>query len=71
VFARALAAWGDDEIKDQTGRKHKWRSELVEKLAKLQRRDGSWVNEADRWMEGHPALTTAYALLALQAAYPQ
>ena len=30
--------------------------------------DGSWSNEADRWMEGHPVLTTAYAMLALQAA---
>lgn len=71
VFARALAAWGEDVIADHAGRKHNWRAELVEKLAKLQRRDGSWVNEADRWMEGRPALTTAYALLALQAAYPQ
>ena len=71
VFARALAAWGEDHITDRAGRGHNWRRELVAQLAKLQRRDGSWVNEADRWMEGHPALTTAYALLALQAAYPR
>ena len=71
VFARALAAWGEDAVTDHGGRKHNWRAELVEKLAGLQRRDGSWVNEADRWMEDRPALTTAYALLALQAAYPQ
>ena len=70
VFARALAAWGEDAVTDHAGRKHNWRAELVEKLAGLQRRDGSWVNEADRWMEDRPALTTAYALLALQAAYP-
>ena len=55
---------------DEAGRAHNWRQELVEKLAKLQRRDGSWVNEADRWMEGLPSLTTAYAMLSLQAAYP-
>ena len=70
VFGRALAAWGESSIKDEAGREHNWRQELVEKLAKLQRRDGSWVNEADRWMEGLPSLTTAYAMLSLQAAYP-
>ena len=70
VFARALDAWGDPVVQDRAGREHVWRHELVEQLAKTQRPDGSWVNEADRWMEGLPSLTTAYALLALQAAYP-
>jgi squalene-hopene/tetraprenyl-beta-curcumene cyclase len=70
VFGRALAAWGEPVITDQTGREHPWRHELVEHLARLQKSDGSWVNDADRWMEGLPALTTAYAMLALQAAYP-
>jgi squalene-hopene/tetraprenyl-beta-curcumene cyclase len=68
VFGRALDAWGAPRIEDATGRPHAWRQELVEKLAAIQRDDGSWVNEADRWMEGLPALTTAYSLLALQAA---
>ena len=71
VFARALEAWGQDVVQDQTKRDHNWRDELVAKLESLQRDDGSWVNEADRWMEGHPALTTAYTLLALEAAFPQ
>lgn len=70
VFGRTFDAWGEDVIVDQLGRRHVWRDELVRKLAQLQRDDGSWVNEADRWMEGLPALTTAYALLSLQAAYP-
>jgi squalene-hopene/tetraprenyl-beta-curcumene cyclase len=70
VFGRALAAWGADVVEDHFGREHAWRRELVEKLAMIQRDDGSWVNEADRWMEGHPALTTAYAMLALQVAFP-
>jgi squalene-hopene/tetraprenyl-beta-curcumene cyclase len=68
VFARALAAYGQDEITDASGRKHDWRAELVDKLDQLQRQDGSWVNEQDRWFEGMPALTTAYALLALETA---
>lgn len=70
TFARALAAWGEPTVKDRLGRAHDWRRELVDKLASLQKPDGSWTNDADRWMEGAPALTTAYALLALQAAFP-
>jgi len=70
VFGRALAAWNEDVLKDKSGQAHHWRHELVDQLARLQRPDGSWVNEADRWMEGLPALTTAYSLLALQAAFP-
>lgn len=70
VFGRALQAWGEDEVRDRVGRTHRWRTELTEKLASIQAADGSWANPADRWMEGHPALTTAYAMLALQATQP-
>ncbi len=70
VFARALDASGLAEITDAVGRTHNWREELTRALAERQQADGSWINEADRWMEGLPALTTAYSLLALQAAYP-
>jgi squalene-hopene/tetraprenyl-beta-curcumene cyclase len=70
VFGRAMNAFGEPVIRDQAGREHAWRQELTEQLAKSQKPDGSWVNDADRWMEGQPALTTAYSLLALQAAYP-
>lgn len=70
VFARALQAWGADVVTDSAGQKHNWRQELVSKLVNLQRQDGSWINEKERWMESNPALATAYALLALQAAYP-
>lgn len=71
VFARAMAAHGEPIVRDTNGREHDWRRELVDKLASLQRPDGSWVNDADRWMEGNPALVTAYALLALEAAFPE
>ncbi|QOJ14094.1 MAG: terpene cyclase/mutase family protein [Planctomycetia bacterium] len=70
TFARALAAGGEDVIEDHVGRRHDWRVELVAKLESLQRSDGSFVNERDRWMEGLPSLVTAYAMLALQAAVP-
>ena len=70
VFGRTLEAWDEDVITDAQGARHDWRAELVDALRKRQRADGSWVNEADRYYEGKPALTTAYSMLALQAAFP-
>jgi len=66
VFARALHAWGEPTITDASGEKHNWREDLARKLIGIQRSDGSWVNEADRWMEGLPQLVTAYCVLALE-----
>ncbi len=68
VFARALAVWGEPAITDGAGTRHDWRADLVRKLSQIQRPDGSWVNEADRWMEGLPQLVTAFSVLALQTA---
>lgn len=70
TFARALAALGDRQIVDEVGRSHDWRFELIDALARRQQTDHRWVNMSDRWMEGWPELTTAYAMLALQAACP-
>ena len=52
VFAKALAAWGEDVIADTAGKQHNWREELCAALRQRQRPDGSFVNTADRWMEG-------------------
>ena len=68
VFARALAAWGEDWITDGRERKQNWREDLCRKLVTTASSDGSWVNSADRWYEGNPYLVTAYAVLALQTA---
>jgi len=68
TFAKALEAWGQPTITDKKGRTHRWRVDLIDALRKRQSPDGSWVNMADRWYEGHPPLVTAYAVLALQAA---
>ncbi|MCO6436221.1 MAG: terpene cyclase/mutase family protein [Phycisphaerae bacterium] len=68
TFARALQAWGQEVITDGRGIPHPWRAELCEKLFSLQRPDGSWLNEEDRWYEGNPALVTAYSILAMQTA---
>ena len=66
TMAKALDAFGEERFVDAKGRKHDWRREMVEALARRQRADGSWVNEADRWYEGDANLVTGYALLALR-----
>ncbi len=66
VFARAMKAWGEEAITDARGVPHPWRNELADKLLSLQRPDGSWYNDADRWFESNPYLVTAYAVLTLQ-----
>jgi squalene-hopene/tetraprenyl-beta-curcumene cyclase len=65
TFAKALAAIGEAELKDDKGAAHDWRQELVEALAARQQPNGSWVNEDQRWLEGDANLVTGYALLAL------
>lgn len=70
AFAKTMDALGEPFFTDAQGRQHDWRAELFEALAKRQRANGSWVNEADRWMEGDPNLVTAYCLLALHYCRP-
>jgi squalene-hopene/tetraprenyl-beta-curcumene cyclase len=71
TMAKCLEALGVDEVEDANGVKHDWRKDLTEALAKRQRPDGSWVNEADRWMEGNPDLVTGYALMTLAHCKPK
>ena len=68
IFARAMSTWGEDVFVDAEGKPHRWRDELGAKLVALQRPDGSWANEHDRWYEGNPHLVTAYAMSALYTA---
>lgn len=65
TFAKTMSVIGGDEFEDATGEKHAWKTELTEKLASLQQKNGSWINPADRWYEGDPNLVTAYCLIAL------
>ncbi|MCD4823541.1 MAG: terpene cyclase/mutase family protein, partial [Phycisphaerae bacterium] len=68
VFSKALRAFGEAEIPDPKNPKvkHNWREQLVDALAKRVRKDGSWINTADRWEEGSAVLVTAYEVLALE-----
>ncbi|MFM7055709.1 MAG: prenyltransferase/squalene oxidase repeat-containing protein [Planctomycetota bacterium] len=67
TFAKTMSLVGGDTFQDAAGQQHNWRRELTEKLASLQKPNGSWMNEADRWYEGDPNLVTAYCLIALQS----
>lgn len=73
TMSRSLNAWGSTTITpikaDGTaGEPRDWANDLIDKLASLQKADGSFTNDADRWMEGNSVLVTSYALLALQNA---
>lgn len=69
TMAKAFAVYGEQKITDSKGTEHNWYADLARKLISLQKADGSWANEADRWMESLPVLTTAYSVLALSVAY--
>jgi len=68
TFARALDAYGQTTIQTADGVQHDWKNDLIDALASRQLDDGSWLNDADRWMEGDPNLVTCYALIALVSA---
>ena len=68
VFAKSLAAMGDDVIVDSRGRSHNWREDLGQKLLSLQHPEGYWVNDKDKAeMQDNPVLVTAFTMSALQA----
>lgn len=68
VLAKSLAAAGDETLTLPDGRTVVWREEVARKLIALQKPDGFWVNENNRWWEADPNLVTAYTLLALSTA---
>jgi squalene-hopene/tetraprenyl-beta-curcumene cyclase len=70
TFAKALDTIGKTAIVDANDKSHDWRKDLAEKLASLQKDDGSWINSNARWLEGDPNLVTSYALLALSYTTP-
>ena len=68
VLAKSLAAAGDETLTLPDGRTVVWREEIARKLIALQKPDGFWVNENNRWWEADPNLVTAYTMLALATA---
>lgn len=70
TMAKTLDLLGIEEIESK-GVKHAWRAEMTSSLAKRQKKDGSWINEQERWMEGHPDLVSGYVLMALSRCKPK
>jgi squalene-hopene/tetraprenyl-beta-curcumene cyclase len=71
VLSKALAAFGQDIIALPDGKKINWREEVINKLINLQKIEngrGYWINDAGRWMEADPILTTSYCIVALDIA---
>lgn len=65
TMAKSLDALGIDEVVDAKGVKHHWRADLIDALARRQKADGSFQNDAPNWLEADPNLATGYALMAL------
>ena len=61
IMARALSASGVDTVGG-----HDWRKELSAKIVSLQREDGSWCNDNNRFWEADPVLCTSFAMLVLE-----
>jgi hypothetical protein len=68
AMARALNVAQQHTIEDIDGQSHNWREELIDEILARQQDNGSWKNEADRWLEGEDVMATVYALLSLQEA---
>jgi squalene-hopene/tetraprenyl-beta-curcumene cyclase len=66
TVTKALTVYGDDTFTDAAGKRHDWRHELLKKFVMLQKADGFWQNDNNRWMEVDPVLCTTYSVLALE-----
>lgn len=68
IMSRALNASGLNQIEQNQGTALVWREEMVKKLVSLQKPDGYWLNDNNRWWENDPILVTSYSLIALEVA---
>ena len=57
-----------DEITTAKGEKRNWRADVIGKLLSLQRENGEWYNENNRYMERLSELVTAYCLITMEFA---
>ncbi len=70
TMAKCLDVLGMDYVVDAKGKKHNWRADILDALARRQRPDGSWSN-VQNWMEADQNLVTGYALMALSYCRPR
>ena len=69
TMAKALAAYGINELVVEDGRKVDWRRDLALNLLNRQNGEGFWINENGRWWERDPVLVTAYSVIILEIIY--
>jgi squalene-hopene/tetraprenyl-beta-curcumene cyclase len=67
TMCHALSAYGQPVITDAQGKPHDWRIALIEKLASIQKPDGSFVG-TNSWMENSAVLSTSYTVITLEEA---
>ena len=69
TMSKALTVLGIETLQLENGQNIDWKEELAAELLKRQLKDGSWVNQNRKYMEGYPLLATAYALNTLNLIY--
>jgi len=66
MMSKALNSAAIDTLELKDSQIINWRRAVATRLINLQRNDGSWFNDNNRWWEKDPNLTTAYAVMALE-----
>ena len=66
LMSKGLSTYGVNELEMKDGRKIDWRREVATRILNLQKADGSWSNDNNRWWEKDPALVTAYSVMSLE-----
>ncbi len=71
TMAKALAAYGRDEIQLADGKTVNWREDMIKTLADRQTSVGAWVNADGRYLESMTELCTPYAMISIRQALGQ
>lgn len=71
LITKALTAANIDELTTRDGTTIHWRKDLARRIINLQKADGSWANDNNRWWETDPVLVTSYCVIALEMIHPK
>ena len=71
LITKALTTANVGQLTAKDGSKINWRVDLTRRILNLQKTNGSWANENNRWWETDPVLVTSYCVIALEMLYPK
>lgn len=71
LITKAMTAAKMDRLPGAKGQLIDWRNDMTLRILNLQKSNGSWANENNRWWETDPVLVTSYCLIALEMIYPE